>query len=302
MSCFEEAAARISDLNACDFILLGGGGLILRNTGRFASLFERLTPRFGCVGISIEAKHADNMQILEVLKQRAEFILVRDFRSRELLDFHFKTIVGPDLTFLYPFDVVTVADEDACGLNLRPWRFWPGEHNGMFDRTMRRLNRQISNLDRLFPFSKWDQKGTVNILRQKFKSVYPIPLYFEPGVENDRDIMSGLFHDVPTGFSDDCFLSCRFIVGMRLHSLIFACQTGIPFLSLTYQPKNDAFCRELGKPELSCDIFKPELLETGIDNIKNNHARIRSELLDARETCQQEITAIMTAIRRLVVR
>lgn len=36
--------------------------------------------------------------------------------------------------------------------------------------------------------------------------------------------------------------ACSFFVSMRLHSIIFAYQLGIPFLSLAYNPKNGYFC------------------------------------------------------------
>lgn len=299
-SSFEDALLRLAELNACDFVLLGGGGLILRGTGRFAQLIERIKPRFGCVGISIEARHDDNKMMIEALKDKAEFILVRDTRSRELLDGHFKTIVGPDLTFLYPYEVVTPVSSDLCGLNLRPWRFWTGEHNGMFDRLMRRLNRRISSLDRSYPFAKWDQERTVGILQQKFTTVSPIPLYFEQGKENDKDLLSCFFSVVSDNFSVEYIHACRYLVGMRLHALIFACQAGIPFLSLSYQPKNAEFCKAMGIPERSLDIYRPELLPASIDKLKADYVEVRAKLLDARAVSHQEITSIMTAIRRLV--
>lgn len=301
-SSFGDASARIEELNSCDFVILGGGGLILRGTGQFAAIVERLKPRFGCVGISVEARHADNVRIIQVLKARAEFILVRDARSRELLDCHFKTIVGPDLTFLYPFEVAAPVESDVCGVNLRPWRFWPGEHNGAFDRLMRRLNHGATDLERLYPFAKWNQEKVVNILRRSFKTVSPISLYLEDGVKNDRDVLSTFFPEAPAEFAPEHFHACRYIVGMRLHALIFACQTAIPFLSLSYQPKNEEFCKALGMPGLSLDIFRPALLAEAIDNLKSEYARIRLGLLDIRAEYRQEIRAVMTAIRRLVTR
>jgi polysaccharide pyruvyl transferase WcaK-like protein len=298
---FCDALERLGELNSCDFVMLGGGGLILRGTGRFANLIERLKPRFGCVGISVESRHTDNIRMIDVLKERAEFLLVRDARSRELLDCHFKTIVGPDLTFLYPYEVADPPEADVCGLNLRPWRFWPGEHNGSFDRIMRRINNRIPELVQFYPFARWDPLKAITLLRNHFGGFVALPLYLENGVENDRDVLSRFFPQVSRNFSDEEFNGCRYIVSMRLHGLIFACQKGIPFLSLSYQPKNEEFCSEMGIAEISVDIFEEASLLSALDRLTSDHAQLRLRLLDARADYQREITVIMKAIRNLVV-
>lgn len=297
-----DVAARLTEFNSCDFILLGGGGLILRGTGWFAEIIERLTPPFGCVGISIEACHPDNLRLLESLKERSEFILVRDRRSRDLMGCHFKTIIGPDLTFLYPYEIAAPTDADVCGLNLRPWKFWQGEHNGIGDRWMRTLNKRMPTLASFYPFARWSPEKAVAILRDCFSNIVPLPLYLEEGVENDRDILSRFFPLVTGKFADDHFDCCRFIISMRLHGLIFACQKGIPFLSLSYQPKNEAFCNDIGLPDNSVSIFDPILLSTAMDKLASNHDELRLRLLDVRADYQREIVAIMAAIGRLVTR
>lgn len=298
---FDDAVARIEELNSCGFVLLGGGGLILRGTGKYSQLIEQLKTRFGCVGISVEAYHADNLSLIEAIKEKAEFILVRDARSRELLDSHFKTIIGPDLTFLYPYEPAAPVKADVCGLNLRPWRFWPGEHNGYLDRVMRQLDSRITNLEHFYPFAaKWDKKRVLDIIRLRFETIAPIALYFEYGVVNDLNVLSSCLQKVPEEFTSQYLQGCRYLVGMRLHALIFACQVAVPFLSLSYQPKNEEFCKSLCMPELSLDINKSELLSSAIDNLKSEHAMIRSNLIDMSSTNYREITTIMTAIRHLI--
>jgi len=165
---------------------------------------------------------------------------------------------------------------------------------------MHKLNHRITDLARYYPFAKWDQNVAIDIFQQKLTTLEPIALYLENGAMNDLDALSICFRDVPADFTVQYLQGCRYLVGMRLHALIFACQVGVPFLSLSYQPKNEEFCKALCMPELSLDICRPELFSPAIDNLKSEHARIRSNLIERRATNHREITTIMTAIRRLI--
>ncbi|MEW6378192.1 MAG: polysaccharide pyruvyl transferase family protein [bacterium] len=292
----DDALARIEDLNRCDYVLFGGGGLILRGFGIYAPLIERLKARFGCVGISVEACHSDNLRLIEVIKDRAEFILVRDEASRKLFGCHFKVIVGPDVSFLYPFEIIDPVSSDTCGVNLRPWPYWRGEHGGRYDRWMQRLNHRFPILERIYPLQKWKPEGIVKILQDNFSRLVPVPLYTEAGGETDSEFLRPFFDEVDDVFSPDSYLPCRYFAGMRLHSLIFACQMGIPFLSLSYQPKNAEFCKAAGMEQLSIDLFNLAELAPGIGYLKKEYSGIRENLLDFREKSRQEIHAIMRAI------
>src|SRR4051794_3592764 len=45
---FDHAWSIIDELNRCDLVLLGGGGLILRGFGVYAGLIGAIKPRFAC--------------------------------------------------------------------------------------------------------------------------------------------------------------------------------------------------------------------------------------------------------------
>ncbi|HUE99537.1 MAG TPA: polysaccharide pyruvyl transferase CsaB [Anaerolineales bacterium] len=47
---------------------------------------------------------------------------------------------------------------------------------------------------------------------------------------------------------------CQLVVGMRLHSLIFAASARVPAVALTYDPKVDSFMRSLGLSEYAVDL------------------------------------------------
>jgi len=48
---------------------------------------------------------------------------------------------------------------------------------------------------------------------------------------------------------------CHLILGMRLHSLIFAAKAGLPAIALVYDPKVSSFMRSLGLPEYAVDLL-----------------------------------------------
>jgi polysaccharide pyruvyl transferase WcaK-like protein len=52
---------------------------------------------------------------------------------------------------------------------------------------------------------------------------------------------------------------CRLLFGMRLHSLIYAANRGVPLLGLSYDPKIDHFLARLGqKPIGSTEALDPD--------------------------------------------
>jgi polysaccharide pyruvyl transferase WcaK-like protein len=298
---YADAAGRVQELDSCDFVLLGGGGLILRGTGSHAKLIRDLRPRFGCIGLGVEACHRDNIRLIEAIKDRSEFMLVRDERSRQLLDCPRKTVVGPDLTFLYPYDIVPEAEADVCGLNLRPWVSWHGEFWGTHDRVMRKLDARWPSLVALSPFSKWSPDRAVATLSEGFDKLVPLPLYLEPAMQNDQSVLSAHFEKVPSGFPEEEMDRCRFVASMRFHGLVFACQKGIPFLSFSYQPKNERFCQALGMEHLSLSLFDLSRLGRAIHDLKSNRAALRKTLLDARASYNQEISSLMADVYRTMV-
>jgi polysaccharide pyruvyl transferase WcaK-like protein len=297
---WEDAINRIDELNQCDWVLLGGGGLVLRRTGRYAELIENLKPRFGCLGLSIETYHRDNAALIDVLDRKSEFILVRDPRSRSLIGSHSKVIVGPDLTFLYPFEDVKLADNNICGVNLRPWPYWQGEFMGAFDRFMSILDYHFHGLEKIYPFPRWDVNSYINELHRHFDKLVPIPLYIDSGRPSDVDVLRRVSPNFSYEFDPIIYDGCRYFVGMRLHSIIFACQKGIPFISLSYQPKNVQFCKSLNLLSCSVDLYHPDKLRIALDNLVHASDEIRSTLSDASKKFHNEISDIMVEVLSLL--
>jgi len=298
---FGNAVERIEELNHCDYVLLGGGGLILRGINTYTALIEQIKRPFGCVGLGVEACHNDNAAFIDAMKEKAQFILVRDEQSRRSLQNHFKVIVGPDLTFLYPLDVVEPTEADTCGVNLRDWYFWKCEHGGEYYKHMMSLSRSNPDLEKEYPHSKWEPAKAFGIIEKRFSNLLAVPLCFENNRKGDHVLLRFFFDKVDDTISlPRIYSSCRYLVGMRLHSLIFACQSGIPFVSLSYQPKNERFCRALGLEKLSVDLFDLSELDSAISVVKDSYSQLREKLIFERDRAHAEITSTMNEIRRLM--
>ena len=297
---WDDARRKIDELNKCNYILIGGGGLILRDIGLQTDIIKNLKKPFGLIGVSVEAKHKSMEEFFEIIKQKAEFILVRDKQSKEYLNNHYKVIVGPDLTFLYPFDIVKEIEEDICGLNLRDWYYWNATLHGGYHNSMLKVNRIIPWIKKIYPFPKWSPAKVVKIVEKNFKDVLPIPFYFGANNINDRDVLLRYFERVPSNFNPSVYSNIRYLIGMRYHSIVFAAQCGIPFVSLSYQPKNDTFCSDTGLDMLSVDIYKINKIESKIDYIKKHHQQIRERLILYRENSVQDIQYIFQSISGLI--
>jgi len=261
----------------------------------------------GLIGVSIEANHESMKAFFEAIKQKAEFILVRDRQSKKYLEDHYKVIVGPDLTFLSPWDVCSEVKADVCGLNLRDWYYWQSELHGRWHHFMERIDSVWSR--RFYPFAKWNPDETVRRVKESFERVLPIPFYFEkkengglPGRNtlNDINVLSKYFSEVPSVFDPTQYQHIRYLMGMRYHSIVFAVQCGIPFLSLSYQPKNDTFCSDMGLDVLSLDIYKTDEWEQKVDYLKAHYQEIRGQLIDLRAKYYHEIQYIFRSLLNLI--
>lgn len=104
------------------------------------------------------------------------------------------------------------------------------------------------------------------------------------GKESDRQMISefeNLLREVPitkidaSGFRDLEHLAAnsRFVIGMRLHSIVFAAKHGVPFLSIAYNPKCQFVPELFGYENVNwCVDIDPDLVATNIldswDNIE----------------------------------
>jgi polysaccharide pyruvyl transferase WcaK-like protein len=291
---------KIDEINKCDYVFLGGGGLILRNLNIYADSIAKIKKGFSCIGISVEECHRDNLKLINAIKRKSDFIYVRDWRSKELLGNCSKVIVGPDLTFLYPFKPIKSIDSDVCGVNLRPWHYANTKYRGKFYRLLYHIDKIFPKFQKIYPLKKWQPAEVISVIEKRFETILPIPLFSHNQTKNDIVILSKFFDKVPKKFSTNLYEPLKYMVGMRLHSIIFACQMGIPFISLSYQPKNFEFCRAI-KLNCSVNLLQLDQLNEKINEIKDDYQAIHSHLLEYTNQQRKECWTIMGKFKELFI-
>lgn len=70
---------------------------------------------------------------------------------------------------------------------------------------------------------------------------------------------------------------CRLLVGMRVHSLIIAAQSGTPVVGLVYAPKVRSFLKQLNTPEWAFELaeLSPDKLKSALEEAWNQYQAIQ---------------------------
>jgi polysaccharide pyruvyl transferase CsaB len=70
------------------------------------------------------------------------------------------------------------------------------------------------------------------------------------------------------------------VVGMRLHALIFAAKSEVPFIGVSYDPKVSAFCRQMGLQYVDVDGLEGHALISCYDEVWDARSQIKKNLED----------------------
>jgi len=266
-------ASIISTLRRADLLVSGGGGLLQDVTGPrtipyYLGMME--LARFLGAKVAVFAQGVGPLRspwsrlgVKKVLS-RVDFISVRDIASaRFLRDLGVKKEIeitaDPVFSLQRPAPRGVASFRDSSGLKKLPGEFlvgvalrpYPGEK--VFDEKIRTvlangcyyLRQEFGAKLLYLPFHRKKDLPLARVM-----AAHPLSAgqvyegYLAPG--NILQLMGKL----------------DLLIGMRLHALIFAALCGVPFIALPYDPKVDAFLKNIGeKPAFAlADLTSQKLL------------------------------------------
>ena len=255
---FDPTLWNLWKINNLDFLIIGGGGLFAKSPPHPFGIFDkwghRLKIPFGFLGVGIQEISNEYKSMIGDLVERSAFFVVRDTGSFNLINSVIsssKIIKAPDLTFLYPYRTQNYVAKDKIGVNLRVWNF---------------------DKERTYDNYMWCQ--AINRLEGIKKTV---PLSFMENLD-DREALVGIQGIKESDFNIKLYEDINIMIGMRLHSLIFAVQNSIPTIGIAYTPKVERFFSELNLDEFCLDVSEYHRLNETFQEVSVKHKEISKKL------------------------
>lgn len=232
----------LNAVRKCDYFIMGGGGLfdtskkrsilIWEMQARFAYLLKKPVIMYGqSIG---EIKDDYFGKIIRKLFRKAHFVAMRDEFSKNELKKYLKgkkIYTMPDLVFNIPQTAKIkgqeITKQNQVLFTLRDLG------NSILDSRILELIQYFQDKEFadaiLVPFQKGADEQYNKKLTNTAKS---LPF------QEDREGMEKLY------------LESRMLVGMRLHSVLFAIRMGLPFVAISYSPKVKNILDSLGLSKL----------------------------------------------------
>ena len=276
----------VKELSQADLLISGGGSLLQDVTGPLSIpyylgivvLAKLLKTRvvFYAQGVGPVERRLSRW-LIKMVANRVDLITLRDFESAELLrsiGVHRPPVsVTADPVFaLRPnLEEVQQAESYLSGLGL-------DKQQGIIGISIRSWNT----------FTDQQMALMLDKLAQSGHPLLLIPLQHPVDLEYSFQI-KGLMKS-PVTIAETQFTSTglmglishlRLLVGMRLHSLIFAACVGTPFEGISYDPKVETFLRQFGKTPLfdSAD-FNPDIVADRVSHAIASRDDKSSNILD----------------------
>jgi len=279
--------AKVKALLGADLLLSGGGGLLQDTTPTriiggplpyyllivFLAKLCGTKVMFFSQGIG-PVKTTYGKRLMRIFGNMADFITVRDAHSKDSLKklgvSRPESVVTSDIVFAYQGREDSVAydslelsgDEHLVGVSVRPWL-----GQTAYQREMARV------LDRLV-----DDKGVTPVF---------IPMEGEHDAEVSRAVIDRMsFGDralvLGAEFSPNQYLQfigeCDMVIGMRLHSLIFAVLAGVPFVGVSYDKKVESLAKRVEMWDYGCTLeqFSCDEIYESVAEVYDEREQLRS--------------------------
>lgn len=296
----------ISVIKNSDMFILGGGGIFHDYSGvdlsnhfnerdrgidyysvplEIAYLLGKPTMAYG-IGVG-PLFNEETVKNLKTVLNWINVISVRDEKSREILkkidpNCNVTTIVDPAVN-LYKAQRSIKSPDDlkkvkpAVGICLRNW-FFSKKEQGLFINQMAQISDYICNKYGykvvLFPFnvSKTD-KTLLNSVYENVKNKQKIRVFQQNSLQETMKLIEGM----------------KFIIGMRLHSLVVSTSRGIPAIGISYDNKVKNYMDLVGLKEFCLPVKEIKIndLKKKVDNMVRDYIKINKELTDKMLTLKE---------------
>ncbi|MBI5698954.1 polysaccharide pyruvyl transferase CsaB [Candidatus Saganbacteria bacterium] len=260
----------------CDIFISGGGGLLQDKTSTRSFLYYlgliKLAKMLGkkvfvfAASIGPVNKPYNRFLLKRVLNQ-VDVITVRDLHSFNFAkSLHFnnpRVVETADPAFLLtPISAIPRLNAAAplIGVCIREMK---SVHN--LAKTLDQFAKEVKARVVIIPFQPERDLGP----SRKLKEHLLVPAEIVEDKLSPREML-GMISQMDL------------LVGMRLHSLIFAVSSLVPAMGLSYDPKVASFLDEVSLPYLSAEVINPGELLLLIRQLWDNQAGVKLSLQDAR--------------------
>ncbi len=204
--------------------------------------------------------------LMRLIANKVDLITLRDEESAQLL--HSIGVTQPPLKitadpvfYLEPQTTVSnkllpiirqLGDKPLIGVAVRKWLPLEGYQKNLalvLDRLAAAGKYQIVFIPMAFPEDVAESKRVAELMKNK-------AVIIEQNLSSDEHLA--------------LIAKLDFMIGMRLHALIFAANSGVPFAGISYDPKIDAFLNIFALPSLACE---PEAMLQSINSLLNDKKR-----------------------------
>ncbi len=229
-------------LDRHDYVLIGGGSIANAVSGVFQGMQKWISsariPVF-CAGIGV-SDHEEFATEFRAIPDSGGHVWVRDEQSAinsRLPANHVD--VAPDLSWMYPRKFTTT--RNGIALNLRPG-------GGPRVLEIEKWKAPLSQLPNAWPWPLCFGRDDDRIPLAEISSLPPSPEEFDP-----------------TGAS-----RAELLVAMRFHALIFAIQSGTPFVAIWHTRKVQYLLEQTGLKSCEVSWDRPEDFQKTLDSVQSS--------------------------------
>jgi len=280
-----------NSIKSCDRFILGGGGLFTDERlyavflwGLQALYAIRYKKPLFLIGHSVGPVNSRiGKWIVKSIFNKAEFISVRDNESKKVLrklgvkkEIH----ILCDMAMLMNFDkknvrkslnkkIVQNDDKKYFILTFRSWDEKLDKLNKKIVQELRRLTEKYNLIPVLIPFQLIKENDQENMNKKIVQNGNLKKIV----IQKYQDNIFEIFRQIK---------GAEFVIGVRLHSLVFASMMGTPFVGISYSKKVENFMEEMNMRKycLTNDRFDENELDEIIEKMINDSGFITETIGD----------------------